>query len=326
MKKNLRKKSIKRRLRKKSMKKRFMRGGAGTLLEFARAAANKQTRSLTKNQRKEVGKNINKKYGNWGTPVTKLIVKGEQPLPLVHKQRNQLNNAKKLSKKINKKIGKITIPYLESEWYEIVESELFGTKDKELEDKIKIIGRRAMPVYMSNFDNYDESNENKISTKLNKDWNAFEQNITLDKLDKFTEDELTKIVKNKYNFNTYRELKEIYIKLNEELRHKKIMEDDKLKKFLTNNEKDLVFQPVIVTTKRDNFNHSFNIVSKKPQSLLNNIKTSKLKNNGTAAIAYDFFEDTKHKHKELKNIYLFPPDALGPNFHKNILRKYHKSK
>ena len=372
MKKNVNKKSMKKNLKKRTnksnIKKRnnIKRGGTypRSLLSLAESAVYPEINKLSEEEIQNLKRKLNEDYSGRARPI---VFRLEQERKTQKAATKYLNNKRKKTD-----INKIFIPYGAPEWYEIVDSERFRTKltDKHLKykSKIEIFNDRLDELkkkYAAFAGNSNDSNNSQNSIlnvgtfnnvnnniELLKSWENFKQNRTLNKLDKFTDIELKKIM-NYYNQENKSELIEFMTEMNTQLENKRLKEDLLMKDYLELKEINLVFQPFRVKLEPGATTENYTIVSKTPVSFINNInKMSKntsikpsniLKNQGllppepnktrskylnhanlqgigdetNGFIAYEFFKDTNIK--ELKNLELFVPSY---KLHRKIMKKY----
>ena len=368
MKKNVNKKSMK---KKKNLKKRktksnskkrnnIKRGGTypRPLLSLAESAVYPEIDKLSEQEIQNLKRKLNEDYSGRARPI---MFRLEQERNTQKAATKYLNNKRKKTD-----IDKIFIPYDAPEWYEIVNSERFRTKltDKHLKykSKIEIFNKKLDELkkkYAAFAGNSNDSNNSqnsilnvKNNTELINSWENFTETPTLNKLNKFTEIELKKIM-NYYNQNNKSELIKFITEMNTQLENKRLNEDLLMKDYLELKKINLVFQSFRVKLEPGATTENYTIVSKTPVSFINNInKMSKntsikpsniLKNQGllppepnktrskylnhanlqgigdetNGFIAYEFFKDTNIK--ELKNLELFVPSY---KLHRKIMKKY----
>ena len=373
MKKNVNKKSIKKNLKKRtnksnSKKRNYIKRGGVYPRSLLSLVQGKVYPKIDKLSEQEIQNLIRKLYVDYGGRAESIVFR-------LQKERNTQKAATKYLNNKRKKtdINKIFIPYDAPEWYEIVDSERFRTKltDKHLEykSKIEIFNERLDELkkkYAAFAGNSNDSNNsqnsilnvrtfnnvNNNNTELINSWENFKQKRTLNKLNKFTDIELKKIM-NYYNQENKSELIEFMTEMNTQFENKRLKENFLMKFYLKLSKISLVFQPLRVKLEPGATTENYTIVSKTPVSFINNInKMSKntsikpsniLKNQGllplepdktrlkyldyanlqgigdetNGFIAYEFFKDTDIK--ELMNLELFVPSY---KLHRKIMKKY----
>ena len=370
MKKNVNKKSMKKNLKKrtnKSKKRNYIKRGGTHLRSLLSLVKEKVYPEIDKLSEQEIQNLIRKLYEVYGGRAEPIVFRLQKERNTQKAATEYLNNKRKKTD-----IDKILIPYDTDEWYEIVDSERFRTKltDKHLKykSKIEIFNDRLDELkkkYAAFAGNSNDSNNSQNSIlnvrtfnnvnnniELLKSWENFKQNRTLNKLDKFTDIELKKIM-NYYNQENKSELIEFMTEMNTQLENKRLNEDLLMKSYLKLSKISLIFQPLRVKLEPGATTENYTIISKTPVSFINNInKMSKntsikpsniLKNQGllppepnktrskylnhanlqgigdetNGFIAYEFFKDTNIK--ELKNLELFVPSY---KLHRKIMKKY----